>query len=64
VAGLTLRKAKARVRSRHCSVGRVTKRFSTLKKKGKVLSQAPKPGKRLRNGARVSMVIGKGPRRR
>jgi len=64
VAGLTLRKAKARVRSRHCGVGRVTKKFSTLRKKGKVLSQAPKPGKRLKSGARVSMVIGKGPRRR
>jgi beta-lactam-binding protein with PASTA domain len=61
VAGLTLPKAKARVRSRHCSVGRVTKKLSTVKKKGKVLSQAPKPGKRLKNGARVNLVVGKGP---
>jgi beta-lactam-binding protein with PASTA domain len=63
VAGLTLPKAKARVRSRHCSVGRVTKAFSTLKKKGRVLAQAPKPGKRLKNGGRVKMVVGKGPKR-
>jgi beta-lactam-binding protein with PASTA domain len=63
VVGLAPAKAKARIRSRHCSVGRVTKAFSALRKKGKVLSQAPKPGKRLRRGARVNMVVGKGPRR-
>jgi beta-lactam-binding protein with PASTA domain len=62
--GLTLPKAKTRIRSRHCSVGRVTKKFSTLKKKGKVLAQAPRAGKRLKRGARVNLVIGKGARRR
>jgi beta-lactam-binding protein with PASTA domain len=63
VAGLTLPKAKARVRSRHCSVGRVTKTFSTLRKRGKVLAQKPRPGRRLRRGTRVSLIVGKGPRR-
>jgi beta-lactam-binding protein with PASTA domain len=64
VAGLKLVKAKRRIVRHHCRVGRVTKKVSTLKKKGKVLAQKPRPGRRLRNGSRVNMVVGKGPRRR
>jgi beta-lactam-binding protein with PASTA domain len=62
VVGLKLRKAKRRIVARHCRVGRVTRKFSTLKKKGRVLSQRPKPGKVLRRGARVNLKVGKGPR--
>jgi beta-lactam-binding protein with PASTA domain len=29
-------------------------------KKGRVISQKPKPGKRLRNGAKVNLVLSKG----
>jgi beta-lactam-binding protein with PASTA domain len=63
VVGLTLPKAKTRIRHHHCSVGRVTRKFSTLKKKGRVLTQVPKAGRRLPRGARVRLVVGKGPRR-
>jgi hypothetical protein len=41
----------------------VTKKFSTRKKSGKVLAQAPKAGKHLKRGAKVNLVVGKGPRR-
>jgi beta-lactam-binding protein with PASTA domain len=64
VVGLSLAKAEARIRSHHCTVGRVTKKFSTLKKKGKVLAQTPKPGKRLNRSAKVNLLVGKGPKRR
>jgi beta-lactam-binding protein with PASTA domain len=63
VVGLRLRKAKARIVGHHCRVGRVTRNFSTLRKRGKVVVQAPRPGRRLKAGARVNLVIGKGPRR-
>jgi hypothetical protein len=58
--GLTLSKAKARITRAHCRVGKVTKKPSSARKKGKVLSQKPKPGKRLAPGARVSVTVGRG----
>jgi beta-lactam-binding protein with PASTA domain len=64
VVGFTLRKAKTRIRSHHCAVGRVTTKFSTRKKKDRVLAQVPKAGRHLKRGARVNLVLGKGPRRR
>jgi beta-lactam-binding protein with PASTA domain len=64
VVGLKLAKAKARIKKAHCRVGKVTKRFSTRKKKGRVLSQRPKPRKTLKSGAKVNLVVGKGPKRR
>jgi beta-lactam-binding protein with PASTA domain len=64
VVGFGLRKAKARLVARHCRVGRVTKRFSTVRKRGRVVAQKPRSGRRLKTGARVNLVLGKGPRRR
>ena len=60
VIGLTLRKAKARIRRAHCAVGKVTRKASAARKKGRVLAQKPKPGKKLRPGARVNLTVGKG----
>jgi hypothetical protein len=60
VVGKTLNKAKARIRKAHCRVGKITKKPSTLKKKGLVLKQTPKPGKRLKPNAKVNLVVGKG----
>jgi Regulator of Chromosome Condensation (RCC1) repeat protein/PASTA domain-containing protein len=62
VIGKLLLKAKARIARAHCRVGTVTKKPSTLKKKGRVLAQKPKAGKRLKNGARVNLTVGRGPR--
>ena len=61
VIGKLLPKAKARIAKAHCRVGTVTKKPSTPKKKGRVLAQRPRAGKKLRNGARVKLTVGKGP---
>jgi beta-lactam-binding protein with PASTA domain len=63
VRGLKLRKAKRRIVARHCSVGKITRKFSSRRRKGRVLSQKPKAGKTLSAGARVNLKVGKGPRR-
>jgi hypothetical protein len=61
VVGMTVGKARSRIARSHCGVGSVTHRTSAAKKKGKVLSQTPRPGKRLKHGARLSLAVGKGP---
>jgi hypothetical protein len=61
VVGLKLKKAKARIKKAHCRVGKVRKASSPAKKKGKVIKQSPKPGKKLKNGGKVNLTVGKGP---
>jgi hypothetical protein len=57
--GLTLKKAKARIKRAHCTVGKITRKRSVKSKRGKVLTQKPKPGKRLSPGARVNLTVGR-----
>jgi uncharacterized repeat protein (TIGR01451 family) len=64
VLGLKLAKAKVKLRRAHCRTGKVRKQFSTRRKKGKVVAQKPKAGKRLKAGTKVALWTGKGPRRR
>lgn len=59
VVGKPLPKARMRIRKAHCRVGRVRYKRAPLKKRGRVLSQKPRPGRRLANGARVSLVVGR-----
>jgi len=59
VVGKSLRAAKLALKRRFCSVGKVTTRASTIVN-GHVVSQKPKPGKKLKQHARVSLVISKG----
>jgi alpha-tubulin suppressor-like RCC1 family protein len=59
VIGKLLATAKARIAEAHCRVGAVTKKPSTLKKKGRVLAQKPRAGKKLKNRARVNLTVGK-----
>jgi len=61
VVGQRLTAAKTRLIRAHCRVGRVTKKRSRAAKRGRVLSQTPKPGKTLGRGGRVALKIGKGP---
>jgi len=63
VVGQKLARAKARILRAHCRVGRVTKKVSSMRKKGRVLSQSPKAGRRLPNRSRINLKVGKGPRR-
>jgi hypothetical protein len=62
VVGKTLKKARARIKKAHCRVGKITKKASTKKKKGRVLKQKPKPGRILRPNAKVNLTVGKGGR--
>jgi Ca2+-binding RTX toxin-like protein len=64
VVGKTLARARAAIRKGRCRVGKINRRFSTRRKKGRVLRQSPVGGRRLAVGAKVSLTIGKGPRAR
>ena len=59
VKGKTLAAAKKTIRSHHCGVGKITKAKSSLKNKGHVISQNPKPGWNLKNGAKVALKVGR-----
>jgi hypothetical protein len=63
VKGKTLRAAKRAIRKAHCSVGKVTRAFSARVKKGRVISQKPKPGKKLAAGSKVKLKVSKGKRK-
>jgi uncharacterized delta-60 repeat protein len=58
--GKTLRAAKRAIRKAHCSVGKVTKGFSAKVKKGHVIAQKTKSGKKLAAGAKVKFTVSKG----
>ena len=60
VVGLTLARAKVRIRAAHCAVGRVTRRASSKRHPGKVLAQSPKAGTQLGAGRHVNLVVGAG----
>jgi thermitase len=62
VIGSKLGTATARIKTRHCRLGKLAYVKSTSKRKGKVVLESPKPGKHLGNNARVRLWIGKGPK--
>lgn len=55
-----LRTAKRAIRAHNCTVGKITYAASRTIKRGHVISQKPKRGRRLRHGARVNLVVSKG----
>jgi beta-lactam-binding protein with PASTA domain len=60
VLHLKLAKAKAKLKKRHCGVGKITKKHSSLANKGRVIRQSPKASaKRRPNGFRVRLTVGK-----
>ena len=59
VKGKTLQAAKRGIKSTHCSVGKVTRVKASRSRSTHVISQTPKPGKRLAKGSMVTLrVIG------
>jgi beta-lactam-binding protein with PASTA domain len=60
VKGKTLAAAKRAIKSRHCSVGKIKRASSRKVKKGHVISQKPRPGSRLKRGAKVNLVVSRG----
>ena len=59
VLRLTLKKARARIKRAHCTVGKITRKRTVKSKRGKVLAQKPKPGKRLAPAAKVNLTVGR-----
>jgi hypothetical protein len=57
VIGLTLGRARTRIRARHCSVGRI--RRARSRRVGRVISQSPRPSAVRRRGFPVRLVIGR-----
>ena len=57
VIGMTLSRARTRIRARHCSVGRI--RRARSRRVGRVVGQSPRPGARRARGARVNLVVGR-----
>jgi hypothetical protein len=59
LTGLTLKKAKAKLRKAHCRLGKVTRKRSA-KRKGRVIAQKPKPRTRGKAGLKVAVVLSRG----
>jgi PASTA domain len=60
--GKTVAVARRSITSHACSVGRIQHAASQTIRKGHVISQKPKAGKRLNHAARVNLVVSKGRR--
>ncbi len=58
-----LAQARRLIRRAHCSLGRITRRFSRTVPKRSVISQQPRPGARSERG-KVHLVVSKGKRKR
>jgi hypothetical protein len=63
VVGKRTAPARTKIKAGHCRVGRLTYTASTKLRRGRVVKERPAAGKRLANGTRVSLWIGRGPRR-
>jgi lysophospholipase L1-like esterase len=59
VTGKQLKTARRLITRAHCSLGRISYRYSAARK-GTVLSQRPRPGLELANGAKVSVTVSRG----
>jgi subtilisin family serine protease len=62
--GLTLIGAKRALVKRGCKLGRISRTYSRRVRRGRVVAQRPRPGLRLRRGAKVAVELSRGRRRR
>jgi hypothetical protein len=60
VVGLTLPKARKKIVAAHCEVGKITRKHSTKKKKGRVIAESPKAGKHVDLFSKIRLTVGKG----
>jgi Ca2+-binding RTX toxin-like protein len=63
VRGHTLRAAKAALRTRRCSAGRIARAYSAKVKRGRVMAQKPRAGTRLQVGGKVRLTVSRGRKR-
>jgi hypothetical protein len=59
VVGKKLGRAASLILRAHCRVGRVSRRTSARKRRGKVLAQSPRAGRSLPLNSRVRLVVGR-----
>jgi beta-lactam-binding protein with PASTA domain len=59
VKGKTLKAAKRALTRAHCRPGKITRKYSKLRK-GRVISQKPRPGRHLPVGTKVNLAVSKG----
>jgi uncharacterized delta-60 repeat protein len=59
----TLRTARGRLAKAHCTLGRVKRAYSRKVKKGRVISQTPRPGTQLPERSKVSVIVSRGHKR-
>jgi PASTA domain/PKD domain len=57
LVGKTLSRAKAALKKAHCRVGKLKRAYSERIERGRVLSQSPKPRRKLANSAKVNLVV-------
>jgi subtilisin family serine protease len=62
VIGKKFAAARAAIKARHCTVGKLNHVKSTKKKKGRVVREKPGAGKHLATNAKVALWIGRGPK--
>jgi beta-lactam-binding protein with PASTA domain len=58
--GKRLDAAKSALIDAHCKPGKITRAYSKVVDKGRVISQKPKPGTHARAGARVKLTVSRG----
>jgi beta-lactam-binding protein with PASTA domain len=58
VVGQRLARAKKRIVSRHCRVGKITRVHAAAAKRGRVLAQRPKGGATRPRGTRIALKVG------
>jgi hypothetical protein len=64
VRGMTVAAAKQRLGSANCRVGKVTRAYEKGVRRGHVISQRPRFGAVLPGGAKVTLVVSRGKKRR
>jgi phosphodiesterase/alkaline phosphatase D-like protein len=55
--GKTVKAAKRAIRRRHCRLGTVKRKRAKSVRRGRVVSQSPKPGTRRAKGAKVKLTV-------
>ena len=60
VRGKKVPAARTALKKRRCTAGKITRRYSAKVKKGRIVSQKPRPGTRLRDRGRVNLVVSRG----
>jgi len=59
VLHLKLAKARMKLRTRHCGLGKVTRKHSSPANRGRVIKQSPKTSAKRPNGYRVKLTVGR-----